>query len=322
MHWNQTGVPSNSVVKLYGVRYPPEEDAKPSTPGLLRELKANTNSAIKSLSFSPDGKYLAGATDENSITIWNVASGETIWHMDDAHDDVVRSVSFCPNLSSRSTSHTSILASGGSDDVIKLWEIDDEFVEQLNLFEQNATVFCLAWSNNGQYLLAGSNDGTLKYWNTIHGLVDQNFRGHTQTINFVDISKNDLYAASASDDATVRLWSTRTAQCLQTFGGHTGWVLTVRFAPHRNYLISTGRDRSVQLSYFLESVPSQKSTLLEDGHIGAVNGSAFTEDGRLLITGGLDDLIYIWDMTTKKHVLNINLFEKIEAIACWTRSSL
>ncbi|MFM7352152.1 MAG: WD40 repeat domain-containing protein, partial [Microcystis aeruginosa] len=71
-------------------------------------------SYVHSVNFSPDGKTLVSGSDDKTIILWNVKTGQKI-HTLKEHNGLVRSVNFSPNGET--------LVSGSWDGTIKLWNV-------------------------------------------------------------------------------------------------------------------------------------------------------------------------------------------------------
>ncbi len=77
-------------------------------------------------------------------------------------------------------------------------------------------------------LASGSNDTTIKLWNTKTGECLRTLTGHGSFVNSVSFDAEGLLA-SGSADSTIKLWNTTTGECLRTLTGHGGSVLSVSF---------------------------------------------------------------------------------------------
>ena len=83
-------------------------------------------------------------------------------------------------------------------------------------------VTSVAFSPNGQFLVSGSGDKSVRLWNIDSGEV-QVFKGHTDWVSSVAFSPNGQFLVSGSLDKSVRLWNIDSGE-VQVLEGHTGRV--------------------------------------------------------------------------------------------------
>ena len=119
-------------------------------PTLLKTI--NTPAGILSVSYSPDGTYIASGSIDGSIKLWK--NDDTLVRTLEGHSSNVNSVAFSPD--------SKYIASGSNDRTVKLWKIDGTLVKT---FEGHSSyVNSVAFSRDGKYIVSGSNDRTIKLW--------------------------------------------------------------------------------------------------------------------------------------------------------------
>mmetsp|Transcript_39706 Transcript_39706/g.46410 ORF Transcript_39706/g.46410 Transcript_39706/m.46410 type:complete len:552 (-) Transcript_39706:255-1910(-) len=117
---------------------------------------------INHLSYSPDGRYVASASFDKQIKLWNGSTGEYLLSCV-GHVGAVYQVSWSPD--------SRYLVSASKDSTAKLWEVDKETIGRQKRIGARETlpghadeVYALDWSPSGGGVATGSKDRTIKIW--------------------------------------------------------------------------------------------------------------------------------------------------------------
>ena len=214
--------------------------------GQCRKTLQGYTSWVKSVAFAPDGQTLASGSDDKTVRLWNVSTGQCLRTLE--HSNGVWSVAFSPippnppNLGGLG----GILASGGDDQKVNLWDVSDGKC-RLTLQGHTGWVLSVAFSPDGRTLASASKDKTVKLWDVSTGKCLKTFEGHTSWVTSVAFSPDGLTLTSGSTDQTVKLWDISTGRCLKTLEGHTHWIRSVAFSPQGKTLASGSEDQTVKL---------------------------------------------------------------------------
>jgi glucose repression regulatory protein TUP1 len=246
---------------------------------------------IRSVCFSPDGKFLAAGAEDKTVKVWDIEK-KTIRHSLVGHELDIYSLDF--------SSDGRFIVSGSGDKKAKIWNMDTGKC-QFTLGNDEAGpkdgVTSVAISPDGRFVAAGSLDRIVRLWETETGYLVDKYEGHLDSVYSVAFSPDGKYLASGSLDKTLKLWdigATRPrSRCRLTFNGHKDFVLSVAFSPDGNWLISGSKDRSVQ---FWDPRTASPHLMLQ-GHKNSVISVAVSPSGKNFATGSGDCRARIWSYT-------------------------
>jgi len=148
-----------------------------------------------SVSFSPDGKFLASGRGCNTVKVWEVRSWREVAILR-GHRGEVHSVSFSPD--------GRFLASGSADYTVKVWEVGSW--REIATLRHGIWVWSVSFSPDGRFLASGSSDNTVKVWEVGSWREIATLKGHEDMVWSVSFSPDGRFLASGSWDGTVKVW--------------------------------------------------------------------------------------------------------------------
>jgi WD40 repeat protein len=236
--------------------------------------------SVWSVSFSPDGKYIATASGNQTARLWDV-TGKLIQEFK-GHQKAVGSVNFSPD--------GKYIATASTDKTARLWEVTGKLIQEFKGHQD--LVSSVSFSPDGKYIATASRDTTARLWD-LKGKLIQEFKGHQEGVSSVSFSPDGKYIATASWDTTARLWDLK-GKLIQVFKGHQNPVRSVSFSPDAKYIATGSYDKTARL-WDLTGQQIQEFK----GHQDSVWSVSFSPDGKYLATGSYDETARLWDITGK-----------------------
>jgi WD40 repeat protein len=156
------------------------------------------------------------------------------------------------------------------------------------------SVTSVSISIDGRTVLSGSDDGTIRLWDTDTGQpIGEPLRSHTNLVRSVAFSPHSRRIVSGSYDDTIIIWDAQSGRPIgEPIQGHTGSVLSVAFSPDGHQIISGSSDGTIRL--WNAQTGHSIGEPFQD-HMGPVFSVAFSPDGRRIASGSYRHTIRLWD---------------------------
>ncbi|MBD2255466.1 NACHT and WD repeat domain-containing protein [Nostoc parmelioides] len=149
----------------------------------------------------------------------------------------------------------------------------------------------VAISTDGQTIISGGYDGTVRMWNRKGQPQGEPFKGHQGSVLSVAISADGQTIISGGNDGTVRMWNHKGQPQGEPFKGHQGYVSSVAISTDGQTIISGASDSTVRM-WNRKGQPQGEPF---KGHQGYVLSVAISTDGQTIISGASDSTVRMWD---------------------------
>ena len=245
----------------------------------LTQLVQTPCGFISRLNWSPDGKQLALAHGDG-LWLWDDAFGGAPTRKLIGHSGPVKDVAFSED--------GQVLASASADMTVRLWMTMSG--QPLHVLRRHSDgVNAVAFSANGRLLASGGGDQTVFIFDMMDSIGSTALAGHTNEITSVAFGGNTL--ASGGWDKTVRLWDSieKRERSVIQFGD---WIRDLTASPDEKLLAVSCKDGTVSLIEFASGEVLRTIQAHEHG----VDCAAFSPGGALLVTGGRDNTVKLWDL--------------------------
>ena len=149
----------------------------------------------------------------------------------------------------------------------------------------------LAWSGDGQTILSGGDDFTLRLWDPGTRAVKKRFEATNSAVTGAALSRDGKRALSGAASGVVTVWDANTGKSLRQMPGHTDAVRAVAISSDGKWGLSGGADGTMRLWDLDRGVQKFQYP----GHSGAVWSVAFSADGQQVASGCEDRVVRVWN---------------------------
>ncbi|UVK56935.1 AAA family ATPase [Mesorhizobium sp. AR02] len=267
--------------------------------------------------FSPDDRFLATASVNGPIRIWDVERASLVTTIA-GHESLVEHLEFSPV-------DNNILLTASHDGTARLWDVDGALTSTLS--HEYRPTFAV-FSPDNVHLLTGGGDSVAHLWDVVRGREIIRLDTH-EIVQRATFSPDGRHVATASLEGQVRIWEVASGFETARFQSHRG-LIQIQFGRDGKSLVSASIDGTAQLwdaatgtelavintsSKLPQAVLSPDGRLIfaarEDnaghllkadgaelkalvGHRDRITAAAFNPNGQLVATGSRDHTARIW----------------------------
>ncbi len=299
---------------------------------------------VPGVTFLPDGRLASGSWDQH-IRVW-AASGDSIRTLGPGYGTDARYSAW----SDVEADPQGRYLAGVGRDGLHLWNLADW--KERSFHEHTTDVPALAVGRNGDLIVTGSADRTLRLWDPSTGKVLAVWLGHTGAVRSVDFSADGKTVVSSGDDGTVRVWDVDKALASVALLAD-GAPYVVKWSPDGRQLAianhagviriwdpATGRPiREFKASdepiVVLDFSPDWRRVLVGSNRAGplgvwdvesgtplllladtaiAVSDAVFSPDGGRIITAGRNGRLRVWDARTGREMAEVGRDSSSKAV--------
>jgi WD40 repeat protein len=279
---------------------------------------------VTGVAITPDGRTMAVATDAHRVLIWDVASGICRACLE-GHADWVHSVGL--------SGDGRTLVSGSGDRSICLWDIEQRlqilrldacdgavshacfhpnnqqvavvgFSNQLQIINTSSghashrlacpcsDVRTVTFSPDGTRLAVAGRNGRIRLWNVDSGVQERDLETGGRRIRALAFSPDSRLLAAGGDGPIIHLIDVASDNVAATLDSRPGKVHALLFIDHRQLAVG-GTDNRIAIW----DVDSRQVARQLVGHTGTVASLACDAAGQVLVSGGFDTTIRVWNLT-------------------------
>ncbi len=233
------------------------------TCGIIKQVSTQHTDLIWDLGVSPDGKFIATASSDRTVKIWDTRDWSCVTTLT-GHDGELASARFSPD--------GKLLVTSSDDKTLKLWDTAD--FKQLHTFHGHSNAIWRAvFSPSGDQIASSSYNGEIIIWDVHHRRQIRLIEAHTNQVAGLTFSPDGSRLVSGSDDRTIKLWDLESGVDLFVLRdkGDSPCVC-VAFSSDGRRLASGNSSGWVTVRSAADAANQERPFLPEDANVAGIDG--------------------------------------------------
>lgn len=190
-----------------------------------------------SLAISRNGRYLATASFDNPVTIWDIPARKEIARI--SMPEPMRSVAFSPS--------GQLLAAGSAKNSFTLWDLENGKGRSYKIpkVDAQSDVSGIAISPDGKRLATSHMDSSITLWDPATQTEVKNFFVSQSSSWSVRFSPDSRLFATTNQGGSIHLWKSENGEKLGELKGQPSQPMGMAFSPDGKYLYTIGEKGEV-----------------------------------------------------------------------------
>ncbi|XP_013396959.1 WD repeat-containing protein 88-like [Lingula anatina] len=267
--------------------------------------------AVQSCQYCCDDQKILTASFDKMVKLWGVEQGE-VAHSFEAHTHHVNQARMSPDNKK--------MVSGGWDKKMHVWDVETGRV--LWTADHPGIVTSVSFSKDGKSIVSSSDlEYNIRVWDAEEGRMISEIKGaHASAVTSCNFTPRDDRLTTTSMDMTSKFWDLKSQKCTLTLRGHINIISDCSITADERRFATASWDKTIALwDIATGSYRSQGATYLKKSHEGSISSVAFSPDGSMLVSGGYDMNMVVWDADNCAQKLKLQGHESWIEDLCWSQ---
>ncbi|MGV7223865.1 MAG: caspase family protein [Nitrospinales bacterium] len=266
--------------------------------------------------FIPNSGYVASASLDGSVKIWESSTGREIKTLKESEIQkkvwIRKGREHEPNLTERLNALAvspdgNYLVSGGIFGNVTIWDISTgSKIKSLRPIFRNKPINAIAFSGKGDKFVTGSENGIIRIWDFKSRSITNSYKKHSTQINSVAMDANGLFILSGDSDGSLLLWDVF-SENIKVLQREAPEIRAIAISSEGRFALTGDSDSGLKLW------DTSTGTEVREfqGHNGKINSVSFSPDNRQFVSGGENSGVIIWDVLAGKKVQSFSAKSRI-----------